>query len=60
MGVKKIGGSRTALYGNLIPVIGAGAAALFLGEAITPLKIVGAAIILAGLQLARTARVVRR
>jgi drug/metabolite transporter (DMT)-like permease len=60
MGVKKIGSSRTALYGNLIPVVGAGAAALFLGEAITPLKIVGAAIILLGLQLARTARVVRQ
>ena len=60
MGVKKIGSSRTALYGNLIPVVGAGAAALFLGETITPLKVVGAAIILVGLQLARTARVERR
>lgn len=60
MGVQKIGGSRTSLYANLIPVIGAAAAALFLGEAITPLKIAGAAIIFFGLHLARTARVVRR
>lgn len=59
-GVKKIGGSRTALYSNLIPVIGAITAAVVLGEAITPLKIAGAAIILFGLHLARTARVVRR
>jgi drug/metabolite transporter (DMT)-like permease len=60
MGVQKIGGSRTSLYTNLIPVIGAGAAAIFLGEALTPLKIAGAAIIFFGLHLGRTARVVRR
>ncbi|MBE2238039.1 MAG: EamA family transporter [Caldilineaceae bacterium] len=56
-GVKKIGGARTALYNNLIPVIGAISAALILGEALTPLKIGGAAVIFAGLHLARTARV---
>lgn len=60
MGVQKLGGARTSLYGNLIPIIGTVTAAIFLGEAITPLKIVGAAIILFGLHLARTARVVRR
>lgn len=58
-GVKKIGSSRTALYGNLIPVIGAVTAAIFLGEQITPLKVVGAAVILVGLHLARTAQVGR-
>jgi len=58
MGVKKIGGSRTSLYANLIPVVGTLAAALFLGETITPLMVVGAAIIFAGLHLARTAKVV--
>lgn len=56
-GVKKIGGSRTALYNNLIPLVGAIGAAIFLGEALTPLKIAGAVIIFAGLHLARTARV---
>jgi drug/metabolite transporter (DMT)-like permease len=60
MGVQKIGGSRTSLYANIIPVIGAVSAALFLGEAITPLKVAGAAVIFFGLHLARTARVVRR
>ena len=56
-GVKKIGGARTALYNNLIPVIGAISAALFLGETLTPLKVAGAVVIFAGLHLARTARV---
>lgn len=56
-GVKKIGGARTALYNNLIPVVGAISAAIFLGETLTPLKIAGAVIIFAGLHLARTARV---
>ncbi|HHY58684.1 MAG TPA: EamA family transporter [Chloroflexi bacterium] len=55
-GVKKIGGARTALYNNLIPVIGAISAAIFLGEALTPLKVAGAGVIFAGLHLARTAR----
>jgi drug/metabolite transporter (DMT)-like permease len=58
-GVKKIGGARTSLYSNLIPVIGTVTAAVFLGEAITPLMVLGAAVIFAGLHLARTARVVR-
>lgn len=56
-GVKRIGGARTALYNNLIPVIGAISAAVLLGEALTPLKVAGAAVIFAGLHLARTARV---
>ena len=55
-GVKKIGGTRTALYGNLIPVIGVITATLLLGEQLTPLKIAGAAVIFVGLHLARTAK----
>jgi drug/metabolite transporter (DMT)-like permease len=58
-GVKKIGGARTALYNNLVPVIATIAAAVFLGEAITPLKLFGAAVIFLGLHLARTSKVVR-
>jgi drug/metabolite transporter (DMT)-like permease len=57
IGVKKIGGARTSLYSNLIPVVGTIAAAILLGETITPLKVVGAAVIFMGLQMARTARV---
>jgi drug/metabolite transporter (DMT)-like permease len=56
MGVQRIGGARTALYANLIPVVGAAAAAVFLNEPLTVLKVTGAAIIFAGLHLARTAR----
>ena len=59
IGVKKIGGARTALYSNLIPVVGAIAAAVILGEAITPLKVAGAVVIFAGLHLARTASLKR-
>jgi drug/metabolite transporter (DMT)-like permease len=60
MGVKKIGGARTSLYSNLIPVVGTVSAAIFLGEAITPLKVIGAGVIFLGLHLARTAKVVRQ
>ena len=55
-GVKKIGGTRTALYNNLIPVIGVITATLLLGEQLTPLKMAGAVVIFIGLHLARTAR----
>lgn len=57
-GVKKIGGARTAFYTNLIPVVGMIAAALILGETITLSKIAGAAVIFAGLYLARTAKTI--
>jgi len=55
-GVKKIGGTRTALYSNLIPVISVITATVLLGEQLTPLKIAGAAVIFFGLHLARTAK----
>lgn len=58
LGIQRIGGARTAIYSNLTPVIAAFAAAVFLGEELTPLKIVGAAIIFGGLYLARTANIV--
>jgi drug/metabolite transporter (DMT)-like permease len=57
-GVKKIGGARTAFYSNLIPVVGTISAAFILGEVITPLKVVGAAVIFFGLYLARTSKMV--
>ena len=57
-GVKRIGSARTAIYNNLTPVIASFAAAIFLSEALTPFKIIGAAIIFIGLYLARTAQVV--
>lgn len=58
-GLQKLGGARTALYSNLIPVVASIAAALFLGELLTPLKMIGALVIFIGLALARTARVIQ-
>lgn len=57
VGVKRIGGARTAIYNNLTPVIATLAAAVFLNEPLTLYKIFGAGIIFAGLYLARTANI---
>jgi drug/metabolite transporter (DMT)-like permease len=58
VGVRRIGGARTAIYYNLTPVVASLVAAIFLNEAITPIKILGAAVIFAGLYLARTGNLV--
>lgn len=58
VGVKRIGGARTAIYNNLTPLIATLAAAFFLDEPLTPAKLVGAAIIFVGLYLARTTNIV--
>lgn len=58
MGVRRIGGARTAIYNNLTPVVASLIAAVLLGEAITLLKLVGALVIFAGLYLARTGNLV--
>lgn len=58
LGVQRIGGARTAMYNNLTPVVATLAAAVFLGEQLTPVKVAGAAVIFAGLFLARTANVI--
>lgn len=52
-GVRKLGNSRTAIYSNLVPVMALFTAWLWLGEMPTALQLVGAAIILSGLTLAR-------
>ena len=52
-GVQRLGSTRTALYGNLVPVFAALAGLLFLGEQLAPLQLLGAALVLAGLWLAR-------
>ncbi len=57
-GVQRLGGARTAVFNNLVPVVAAIAAAIFLNEALTPMKILGAVIIFIGLYLARTANTV--
>lgn len=58
VGIKRIGGARTAIYNNLTPVVATLAAAIFLGEELTAFKIIGAAIIFVGLYFARTAQII--
>lgn len=52
-GVKRLGNSRTALYSNLVPVAALLTAWLWLHEVPTSLQLGGAAVILAGISLAR-------
>ncbi len=51
--VQRVGGTRTAVYSNLVPVVGGITGWLVLGETMGPLQIVGAAIILLGIMLTR-------
>ena len=55
-GVKVIGGARTAVYSNLIPIVAAAFAWLARGDAITVYHLIGAAIVLTGIQLTRLGR----
>lgn len=52
-GVSKVGGTRTAVYSNLSPVIATIFAWLTLGEAITAFMVAGAAMIFLGIYLTR-------
>jgi drug/metabolite transporter (DMT)-like permease len=52
-GVRRVGTSRTAIYGNAVPVVALLAAWVTLGEAPTALQVAGAAVILGGLTLSR-------
>jgi drug/metabolite transporter (DMT)-like permease len=51
--VRRVGNARTAVYSNLTPVFTALFAFLFLGESLRPRQIIGAAVILVGVYLAR-------
>lgn len=55
-GIQAIGVARTSLYSNLVPVAAMAVAALWLGEPMTWIKIVGASAVLAGLFLTRLGR----
>lgn len=55
-GVQRLGGARTSVYSNLVPVVAALAAAIFLGERFTVLQALGAAVIFAGIALTRAKR----
>ena len=55
-GVQRIGNSRTAAYSNLTPVVALAVAWIWLKEEPQPLQVGGAAVVLAGLSLARLGR----
>ena len=51
--VQAVGGPRTAVYNNLVPMVTVVASWVLLGETLGPLQAAGAAIVLAGVSLAR-------
>lgn len=51
--VQRVGGARTAVYSNLIPIVALIAAWLLLGERLNVLQIAGAGVVLAGVWTAR-------
>jgi drug/metabolite transporter (DMT)-like permease len=52
--VKKVGSAKTGIYGNLTPILSIVIAGLVLGERLTALQALGAAITLAGVYLTRS------
>ncbi len=54
--VQRVGGARTAIYSNLTPVVATLVSWLLTGERLTPLQMVGAAVVIAGILLARRGR----
>jgi len=52
-GVQRLGGARTAVYSNLVPIVAAITGVIFLGERISPVQIGGAACVLGGIVLTR-------
>lgn len=51
--VQRIGSARTAIYSNLTPIVAMIVAALWLGEQISRVQMVGAALILSGIAITR-------
>jgi len=56
IGVKRLGGTRAAVYSNLVPFIAVATAAFTLHEEITRLHVAGGAVILLGISLTRRHR----
>ncbi len=54
--VQRVGGARTAVYSNLIPIVALITAWLLLGERLTLLQAAGAAVVLVGVWMARSIR----
>lgn len=55
-GVRRIGSTRTSVFSNLVPVVALAAAWVWLGETPTGLQLAGAAVVIGGMTLTRTAR----
>jgi drug/metabolite transporter (DMT)-like permease len=53
--VQKIGGTRTALYSNMVPIVALAVAVVWLGEPIVAAKLAGAALVLGGVAITRAA-----
>ncbi len=54
--VRQIGSARTSVYSNLVPLVAMVTAVVFLGEPLSPAKIVGAGAVLVGVALTRVGR----
>lgn len=55
--VQRIGNARTSIYSNMVPVAALIVAVIWLGEPVAPMKLTGAAAILAGVLLTRLDRI---
>jgi len=51
--VQRVGNARTAIFSNLTPVVALVVAWLLRGETLAPLQLIGAAVVLVGISLAR-------
>ena len=54
--VQRVGNARTAIFSNLTPIVATLFAWVALGDALTPLQLLGAAIVLVGLIVTRRGR----
>jgi drug/metabolite transporter (DMT)-like permease len=54
--VRQIGSARTSVYSNVVPLVAMMTAVVFLGESLSPSKIVGAGAVLVGVALTRVGR----
>jgi drug/metabolite transporter (DMT)-like permease len=54
-GVRQIGSARTSVYSNVIPIVAMATAVVFLGEPLRWSNVIGAAAVLIGVALTRTA-----
>lgn len=59
LALRSLGSARTGLLGMAEPVLAAGVAFVVLGEALSPVQLLGGAVVLTGIVLAETARTPR-